>query len=332
MNTIPSIFNAPVPAYTAVGGSEPAASTGVSAILLNRGGRYPRRTLFQELEKTGFDYIVSVEGPQERYDVEELSLRFPQVRFILLKEALSPGEQINLAASELSEPLFFVLWNDLRILHSGGAVRMAERLLLPPEEAAGGTPPGRRLCTAPLIQNIQLETLPTLVAPVFYKGAVNTVPFVLEREGAASLYPFDGVGVYDRERFIRLGGFDGMLKSPHWQLMDFGFRAYLWGEEIRATQVIRLSYNSETPSENSTAEESYRRFYLKNLAPVFQGDGARIPLGRFFTYLFRSGGDPFSAWAEFAEGRRWVRDNRRRFRRDARSLSGLWDPVAGDGA
>ncbi|GHT96752.1 hypothetical protein FACS1894141_7220 [Spirochaetia bacterium] len=80
MNTIPSIFNNTMPSYTAVGGTERGASTGLSAILLNRGGRYPRRTLFQELEKTGFDYIISMEGPQERYDVEDLSGRFPIVR------------------------------------------------------------------------------------------------------------------------------------------------------------------------------------------------------------------------------------------------------------
>ncbi|MDR2103819.1 MAG: hypothetical protein LBP42_06940, partial [Treponema sp.] len=102
MNTIPITFNDTLPSYTAVGGALRRASTGLSAILLNRGGRYPRRTLFQELEKTGFDYIISLEGPQERYDVEELSGRFPFVRFILLKENLSPGEQINLAVSELT--------------------------------------------------------------------------------------------------------------------------------------------------------------------------------------------------------------------------------------
>jgi hypothetical protein len=148
------------------------------------------------------------------------------------------------------------------------------------------------------------------------------------------------VGVYNRERFISLGGFDAALKSTYWQLMDFGFRAHLWGEEIRSTQKIRLSYNGEAPSEDSTAEESYRRFYLKNLAPRFQIDGettsgrrsgrAWIPLHRFFAYLFRSGGDPFSAWAEFSGGRRWVKENSGRFRRDARSLTDFWENPATD--
>jgi hypothetical protein len=316
-----------MPSYTAVGGTERGASTGLSAILLNRGGRYPRRTLFQELEKTGFDYIISVEGPQERYDLEDLSGRFPSVRFLLLQEAVSPGEQINLAVSELSGPLFFVLWNDLRILHGGGAAKMAERLFRAPEEPCRGEGKGggKRLCVVPVIQNAHFETLPTLVSPAFYRGSIKTLLFNPLREGTPSLYPFDGVGIYDRDRFIKLGGFDSTLKSPYWQLMDFGFRAHLWGERICSTQLVRLSYNGEAPPADGTAEASYRRFYLKNLAPVFRGDTAHLPWRRFPGYLFRSGEDPFAAWADFTEGRRWVRTNRYRFRRDARALTELWD-------
>jgi hypothetical protein len=329
MNTIPTIFNDTLPSYTAVGGRRRGASTGLSAILLNRGGRYPRRTLFQELEKTGFDYIISLEGPQKRYDLEELTDRFPFVRFILLKEAISPGEQINLAVSELSSPLFFVLWNDLRILYGGGAAKMADRLLLPPEELAKGdrASPYKRLCTVPVIQNSRFEALPTLIAPAFYRKTIKVFPFVPLREGMPSLYPFNGVGVYDRDRFVCLGGFDGTLKSPFWQLMDFGFRAHLWGEEIACTQLVRLSYDGEAPVEDSTAEGSHRRFYLKNLAPVFRGDSAHIPLRRFPAYLLRTGGDPFAAWGDFTAGRRWVRTNRYRFHSDARTITELWENI-----
>jgi hypothetical protein len=319
-----------MPPYTAVGGTERGASSGLSAVILNRGGRYPRRTLFQELEKVGFDYIISMEGPQERYDVEELSGRFPQVRFILLKESVSLGEQINLAASELSSSLFFVLWNDLRILHSGGASRMAERLQLGQEElykTVGQKSPYRRLCTIPLIQNSHFENLPTISAPALFKGTVKTLMFPPEREGQSSLYPFDGVGIYDRLRFIDIGGFDAGLSSTHWQLMDFGFRAYLWGEQISATQLIRLSYDGEPPPEDNTTDESYRRFYLKNLAPIFQGDHASLPLRRFFPYLWRVGGDLLTVWKEFLKARRWIKDYQYRFRSDARAITELWENV-----
>jgi hypothetical protein len=268
-----------------------------------------------------------MEVPPERYDVEELSGRFPSVRFILLKDAVSLGEQINLAASELSSPLFFVLWNDLRILHSGGASRMAERLLLGQEELykrEGQKSIYKRLCTVPLMQNSHFETMPTITAPAVFQDTVKTLLFSPAKEGQSSLYPFDGVGIYDRNRFIRLGGFDSTLTSTYWQLMDFGFRAYLWGEQIGATQMIRLSYDGETPPEDSSVDESYRRFYLKNLAPVFQGDYAYIPLRRFPAYLWRTGKGLFAAWDDFSKGRRWVKTNRYRFRTDARVITELW--------
>jgi hypothetical protein len=327
MNTIPSIFNAGLPSYTAVGGRERLGSTGLSAVLLNRSGRHPRHGLFQELEKAGFDYVVSVENTGGHYDVEGLSGRFPFVRFILLKEDLSPGERINLAVSELPGPLFMVLWNDLRIL-SGQAAFMAERLSLGVEErkkagASGSTL--RRLCTVPVLQNSRFETIPSLAAPAVFRNTIKTLPFSPRREGCRSLYPFDGVGIYDRERFVRLGGYDTTLGNGYWQLMDFGFRACLWGEEIASTQHMKLAYEGDTPVEDNTAGESYRRFYLKNLAPVFRGGTAWLPLLRFPGFLIRSGGDPMTAWEQFSEGRRWVRLNRYRWTTDARSVTESWE-------
>jgi hypothetical protein len=312
MSTIPTTSN--IPSYTVVGGTERAASTGLSAVLLNRGGRYPRRTLFQEMEKAGFDYIISIEGSQERYDLEDLSGRFPFVRFILMKENVSPGEQINLAVSELSSPLFFVVWNDYRLFDGISAQRIVELL-----------EGGRRICTVPVIQNSRFEVLHTVITPLYYQNTVKAVPELPERENQPSLFPHDWVGIYDRERFLRLGGFDAELQSPHWQLMDFGFRAHLWGEDIRSTQLVRMVYDGETLPADSTADGSYRLFYLKNLAPVFRGDHGHIPLRRFPSYLVKSGWDILTAWEEFSRERRWVEENRSRFQSDARALTDLWE-------
>jgi hypothetical protein len=330
MNTIPTTFNAALPSYTAVGGNERKASTGLSAVVLNRGGRGDRFGLFEELLKAGFDYVVSVEGEQRRFDVEELSGAFPFARFLLLRESVGAGGEINLAASELSSPLFFVLWNDTRILRGGSAARMAERLLLTAEELSRNPDDkntSRRLCTVPVIQDGRFEIMPTLTAPVILKGNIGTVPFLPRADGLPTLYPFEGMGIYDRERFIRLGGFDATLKSFHWQLMDFGLRARLWGEEIAASSALKLSRDSTVPAGDSTRDESYRRFYLKNIAPVFRGDYANIPLRRFPGFFRRSGVDFFSAKEEFAAARRWVAANSYRFRGDIRTITDVWKDI-----
>ncbi|MCL2006504.1 MAG: hypothetical protein FWG77_00315 [Treponema sp.] len=323
MSTIPTTFNDLLPSYTAVGGTERRASTGLSAVILNRGGRYPRFTLFEELEKIGFDYVLSMESSANRYDLESLSGSFPFVRFVLLKDAVSSGEEINLAASELSSPLFFVLWNDIKVLRGGGAERMAERLQSGSEDKSK---PYKRLCTVPMIQDGRSDTIPTLIAPALVpeksggKSSIRTIPFISEKEGLPSLYPFDGIGIYDRERFIRLGGFDPMIKSFYWQLMDFGFRSHLWGEEIAGTQLIKLGFEGSIPPEDRTIGESWRWFYLKNLAPVFRRDYAHIPLGRFPSYL-KKRGSLMSAWEEFSAARIWVKTNCYRFTSDARTIA-----------
>jgi len=329
MSTIPTIFNENPPSYTAVGGNDRLAATGLSAVVLNRPGRYSRRGFFQELEKIGFDYVISIELSSERYDLQELSGSFPFVRFILPKTHLSLGEKINLAACELDSPLFFVLWNDLKPVAGGTTRRMAERLAVSDDSEEYKTSPYKRLCTVPVIQNSRFEPLPTLAAPVIIKKNVRSLLFTPNvtpnSDGQPSLYPFDGIGIYDRERFIRMGGYDGTMKSAHWQLMDFGFRSHLWGENICVSQHLKLSYDGASPSEDNTAEDSYRRFYFKNLAPVFRRDYAYLPLRSFLAFLFSSHARFFAAWEDFHESRRWVRTNSSRWRRDALTLAGCWD-------
>ncbi|MCL2602751.1 MAG: hypothetical protein FWD91_08065, partial [Treponema sp.] len=117
------------------------------------------------------------------------------------------------------------------------------------------------------------------------------------------------------------------IKSFYWQLMDFGFRSSLWGEKIEATKLIKLSYEGEVPPKDSTAENSYKRFFLKNLAPEFRCDYAHIPLRRFPGYYRRMGSDLSSAWLEFSATREWVRINRYRFTSDARTIVERWESL-----
>ncbi|MCL2267382.1 MAG: hypothetical protein FWC17_06410 [Treponema sp.] len=330
MNTIPTTFNENITRYTAVGCRERIATSGISAIILNR-SIIPRRYFFQELEKSGFDNVISIESSALHYDIEDLSSRFPFVRFILPENEINLGQQINLGVTEIESPLFYVLRSDMKIIAGGTARRMAERLSVKSEEAeekkinADNNTGFKRLCTVPVIMNSNYAILPSLVAPMTQRKKMRTVYLEPHNEGDISLYPFDGIGIYDRQRFISLGGFDSALKNTHWQLMDFGFRAYLWGEEIALNLHLKLSYDGELPQENFTIEECYRWFYLKNLAPVFKNDYAHLPLYRFPGFKSRCGIDIGSAWEEFSESRKWVTKNKYRWKCDARHVAKQWD-------
>jgi hypothetical protein len=332
MSTIPTTLDAGSVPYTVVGApkaeSEARAkgrASPLSVILLNRGSRLYRGDAIGELERAGLGPVLSVESqPEARpeaLDVEALSAKHPAARFLLLSTSASPGVQINLAMRESSGPYVFVLWNDLSLAAQGLSSRFLERLA---ERDA--------LCRAPFLFATGAEQLPSAAAPAMNdslasrRGSLKIIGFVPEKDGEKSLYPFDYAGIYSREKFVLTGGFDANLRNPYWQKLDFGFRAWLWGEEIRVSQALKLSYADSPASEDETPDEGYKWFWLKNLAPSFHGDNASIGASRFWSYLrSRGGGSAASAIGEFRSAREWVALNRYRFRTDASSLVDLWD-------
>ena len=346
MNTIPSTFSEKLPSYTVLGGGSESGGggeftpiSGVSVVVLNRSGRIWKRSVFEELEKCGFDAIVSIEGSQEQYGLEELIAGFPRLMFILVPKDACTGCKINIAAHEVKSPLFFVLWDDQRI--SGiKAERINDRLLKTNEELArdfslhrisGKERPYKRFCTVPLIQNNELQAIPTMNIPIQTRKSFECSPFIAEHDDFPTLYPYDAAGVYDRARFIELGGFDTAITNPYWQYMDMGMRAWLWGEEIRCDKPIRLRTDGTGSREEASADESYRRFYLKNLAPVYRTGTAAIssaeaslPLIRFIPFMLKSGMGFSPAWRLFSAIRDWVKEHKNRFQTDSRSLIRRW--------
>jgi hypothetical protein len=317
MSTTPTTSEQLRVPYTIVGGEKSDRNLRtpppLSILLLNRGGKPFRREYFRELDQLGDLEIVSVEQGKATYDVEALSRQFPKVRFLLLHKQLTRGEQINLGIKEASGQYVFVLWNDMKVV-SPLTVGLMKRL----HEAD-------RLCTVPIIQNTRLETVPSIMVPAFYRKSIKVIPMVPQQTDVKTLFPFDYCGLYHRTRFLMTGGYDYQLKNPYWQKVDFGFRAHMWGESIRCDTSFRVRYLAEQAPEDTTPDESYKLFFLKNLTVRFGGDMGTLPLGRFFPYYLRSGSGLVSAIREFREIRRWVYDNRYRFVRDARSVTDLWE-------
>jgi hypothetical protein len=315
MSTIPTTLDdRPVP-YTVVGGP---ATRGdghpVSVLLLERGNRLYHGEALRELERLGFQSIISVEEGKDAVDVESLAQRYPGARFILLKESVSPGEKINVGIRESSSPYVFVLWSDMRLQAAGLSSRFFEKL-------------GEQdcLCLAPYLQVGRGDLLPTAISPALHRQSLKLLPLPPARDGSRSLYPADYCGIYSRERFILTGGFDGGIATPYWQKLDFGFRSWLWGEEIKLSQALRVGYEEAPNVEDSTPDRYYKWFWLKNLAPLFHGDHAAIPMRRYWSYLRRRGGSPLQALQEFRAALDWVALNRFRFRSDASSLVDLWE-------
>ncbi|MDC7228195.1 MAG: hypothetical protein PQJ61_15645 [Spirochaetales bacterium] len=316
MNTTPTTIDKVD--YTVIGGRrEPEMRKRpplISIVLLDRAGRVFKTETLSLLGKLNAYEIISIEGGGAGYDVESMSVRFPSVRFIRIHNQTTEGEKINIGIEESESRYVLVLYDDMSVSPGVLSERLLEQISL-----------ADCLCCVPLIQSRKQSTVPTIMSPAYLKNSLKIVQLPPSVDGMDSLFPFDYCGIYDRELFRKLGGFDRRIYSKWWQKMDFGFRAHMWGERIQCKTSLRIKYLDEIPEESITPDKSYRFFYLKNLTVRFDGDSGTIPKSRFPSYHFKSGESFFTALKEFREAREWVETNKYRFRMEARSITEIWE-------
>ena len=320
MSTTASIFKKQKIPYTVIGGAkvdrigkhQPA----LAVLLLNRGSRFYRREKLEQLREVGIGTIVCVEGPRLSHDIESLSRDFPQIRFLLLQRQATPGEEINIGMEETHARLVFVLWSDMEF-HSLPQEHWAALLKRLEQQQI--------LCGAPRMISCTDQLLPAVQLPALIKGKLNIIPWKPEQEETASLFPFDYCGIYHRKRFLLSGGYDAWMSNPYWQKLDFGMRCHLWGEHIICRREVVVRYNGDTETEDSSADASYKLFYLKNMAVRFDGEMGILPSRKRFAYCLRSDSTWLEARKEFREVQKWVHQNRYRFKSDVPGLINQWE-------
>jgi hypothetical protein len=317
MSITRSISNAPRIPYAVFGGAaKPRVRKylfPLSIVILNRGGKLFRESALDELAAWDSGEVLSIEGPEAAPDVESLARKYPAVRFLLLQEECTVGEKVNLGIEEAQAKLVFVVASDMHIPLPTLSRRILEKI-----EARG------LLCTLPVLKNPRQETIPSLQVPGFFSKRLKIVPWNPLYDGMKSAFPFDYVGVYNKEKFRFSGGYDGALRSPYWQKADFGLRSFLWGEELAVNTSIYCRYRQDVKAEDNTPDESYKLFYLKNVSVEFRRDRGVLGYRKFTTYFLKSGAGFFRSLKEFRAARRWVWENRYRFKTDARNLVDVW--------
>lgn len=286
----------------------------VTILLLNRGGKFYREELFKNVRNYRFAETIYIEGPDISYDIESLLKKFSEVKFLLLKENISAGEKINLGIKESRSIFTFVIWSDMKIVEKSFTESLMGRI-------------GKRshICTVPVIENSKHEPVPSIQVPGYMKENIQVMPWDSHKDSCMSLFPYDFCGVYHKERFERLGGFDSEITNPYWQKIDFGFRAFLWGEEIRLCKDLHIRYMGGVHSENVTPDESYKRFYVKNIYVKYKKGNGYIPYYKLLHYLFHSNTGPFSSCREFLSIKKWVDNNSKRFKNNAQNLIAQWE-------
>jgi hypothetical protein len=316
MNTISLIFNEKEVKRTILGGTETLQNVQlpVSAVLLNNGSNQYRNSTLDNLLKNGFESIVSIETTNDNYHIEDLTRRFPAVKFILLHEEVSTGAMINAAIAETESEYVFVLRDTLKI----GTAIIAPRFFDYPIKS-------NVLCIVPRLLSSAMRPLPVRFSPVIEKKHFAVDISLTVSENKPTLFPFDFIGLYNRRKFIEFGGYDYTITAPYWQNLDFSLRSWLWGETITLSPRIQIAYDTDPIEADTSPNASYLRFYLKNIAPVVKTDYGYIPGSTFFSYKKRSRTNFFDAKRQFDEGRSWVEANKFRFAHDIASLCAEWE-------
>ena len=315
MFDIPSTFNEYEINRTVLWGrgENPDFQLDITAILLNRSGSHLKTQIFDSLIQCGFRSIISVEPDSESFNIEEISRRYPSVKFIIPREVSSEGSLINACISEFSSKYFIVLRDCFNIPKGFLTKNLAENILK-----------NNNFCVVPRLVDKDGTSIIVNFVPEAHKGKFLIKPEQSVLDGMSTLYPFDFVGIYNREKFINLGGFDYTISSSYWQNVDLSLRAWLWGEKISITTKFHISYTEDVPLEKSAPDMSYIRFYLKNVLPKFRDDHGSVSRFAFPGFYFKSKCGIFEALSQFNEAFQWVKKNQFRFKKDMQYLIENW--------
>ncbi|MCR4790048.1 MAG: hypothetical protein K5839_03100, partial [Treponemataceae bacterium] len=220
MNTISTTFDENLCDCTLLGGQTQLknAKYPVSVLILNRNSSNFKENNLEVLIKCGFEAIYSIENSKDNFKVEGFSKRFPQVNFLLPAKKLSTGNLINLGMSLCKSKYLMVIWDDFALKFP-----LIQDILMAKIIEA------KSICFAPVFVNNNYVPIPSKMTPRVDRYNFSVFPESVVYDNSKTLYPFDYCGVYDKDRFINVGGFDSSLTSAHWQLLDFSLRSWLWG-------------------------------------------------------------------------------------------------------
>lgn len=316
MNTIPITFDEHQINRTVIGGkkNDSANALNISVILLNSRGTQFKQNVFENLLACNFDSIVSVEHDAKNFSIDDMASKFPEIKFIVPLEKTTDGELINIAMSEVSSEFVLVLRDSLYIPSGIILPHLAERLTKE-----------NIFCLVPRLVDSSKSGLLCQFTP----GAEKT-RFVIDSssvitDGAKTLYPYDNIAIYNRQKFISLGGFDWTIKSSYWQTLDLALRSWLWGEQTKLTSILQFAYQDELPIEDKTINLDYLRYYLKNELPKLKMETGIIKSSSFFVFYGRSSCGYIEARRQFKEARNWVSKNKYRFKMDLQTFIETWN-------
>ncbi len=315
MSSIPSTFDEHQINMTVIGGKENNSpdALNMSVILLHSSASHLQLNVFENLLGCNFRSIISIEHDSENFSIEDIAKKFPDIKFLIPLEKASDGEVINIAMSEIDSDYVLVLRDSLYIPSGVVLANLAQRLTS-----------SNIYCVVPRLLDKNKNGLYTLFSPGAEKShfVIDSSSYVTDAK--KTIYPKDYIALYNRKKFIQLGGFDHTIKSSYWQNLDLAVRSWLWGEETKLTTMLQFSYIDEPSIDDKTINQDYLKYYLKNEAPKYKNEAAFIKNSAFVKFLFRSSCGYLEAKKQFKAAQQWVEKNKYQFKMDLQSFIKNW--------
>ncbi len=279
--------------------------------MLNRGMAFSRDTLLEDLRRIGIHEIISIESAQSSRSFSDMIARFPRVRFLFLAGGMNRGAQINIAMRETQAKWVYVIWN----------------IAYPPSLATlplADMKHDKALCLTPQIFDIKGNLLPTLHMPSSDRRRLILQPAEMKMGLTSTLFPYYYIGLYNRERFLRLGGYDDKIANEYWQRIEFGVRSWMWGAPIWATRQLSVRQLTEYPPNDESLDDSYARFYLKSFGLRIDRKKISIPASTALRAALFQSGSVLDGMRMVREIRVWANEHRQRFVREANRVTETW--------
>jgi hypothetical protein len=304
MNTTSSLFRRPL-MYTVLSDSAPVLhwERSLSVAIIPRGNGQLVSPLINELMKIN-PYEILLFNSKMLVQTGPIS-----VRNIWVDNNLSEGELINITIEEAKGRSVLILWSDMRLCSGDISSNVFMRI-----EERGD------LCTVPQFLSSDELKLPSLTAPAFDNKGFSVVRTMNNNGEIDSFFPLDYVGIYNRARFLNMGGYDTTITNSYWQRADFALRSALWGERIVLNPALTVAYgDDDRPIDDESYDLSCRIFALKNLGLMLTPRGARLPKRRLLWLL-----NSPKPLVLFSESYDWVHQNRFRFKYTAEEVVDRW--------
>jgi hypothetical protein len=294
-----------VKTYTVLDDTAPRTLDNAIAIaILPRGNNPFFSHLVEELARIGSQEMILFNTRYNQVPYHK------HLRHIWVPPTISTGEMVNIAITESHSQYVFIVYSDQHFIASD----VSSHVFLRIEER-------NDLCTIPQLFAHDGSKLPMFSAPAFDHQGFRVIRRLYDGQRDVRIFSaLDYAGIYHRNRFMQLGGYDTSITNSYWQKNDFAFRAAMWGERIVLNPALNLHYTEKMPIDDESFDISSRIFALKSLAVKLGRNGAYIPLSRFMWLIHSK-----HPWHTFQQIRQWIWENRFHFQQNAGAVVDQWN-------